>query len=263
MPEGGAAWVRPPICSADTFFRLTLMGALWGFTKRRTIWAYAEESLREYSSTTGKILREMSSGYLASLGVASPVTTMSWVTTNQLLLGMKTGNRVVLLNTAPQSARDEALDLYRQRQGIPPGSPLPEPPGQATEDDLIREVNKAEVEGTLTIAGSSLVSPNSLGSISYDSVQGSVLFTTTRTDGTVFEAKLSSKGSLAPSKFHRSTGRSSTSHSGLCMWTQDLHLHQLTAMPARLCHPASIIPGTVCRTGVCVKATDRCMLCSP
>ena len=48
----------------------------------RTIWAYVDNSLREYSSRNGKILRELSSSYLASLGITSPVTTMTWVTTN-------------------------------------------------------------------------------------------------------------------------------------------------------------------------------------
>ena len=123
---------------------------------------------------------------------------------------MKNGNQVVLLNTAPASALDEGLEIYRQRQGIAPGAPIPEAPGQEAEDNLIREVNKAEVEGTLTIKAP-LVAPNSLGSIAYDSIKDTVLFTTTSTKGSVFEAQFSGPGSLSHSpKFHRSTGRSAT-----------------------------------------------------
>jgi len=182
----------------------------------RTIWAYVDGSIREYSMSSGRILRELSTSYLSSLGIDSPITSMSWITKNKLLLGMQEGNRLAVLHTAPPSAQAQVLERYRQQQGLPPGASIETPPGPDTENSIVRDINQAEVIDMMAIEFSSNipVGPNSLTSVAYDSEMDSALFTTTDSGATVFEVLFDDDDdTIMGGKFDLSSGVQVSVHS--------------------------------------------------
>lgn len=135
---------------------------------RRTIWAIVGGRLVEYD-ITGKLLREVVLSRMQSYGLAG-VTSMAWVKKHHLLLGMRKGNRIALVDVAPDPPTDNRADFDYYDY---------EPPGPEEEEDLIRERNLLEVVSVMTVAPKLLPS-DSLGAISYNTLDNTVVFSSSR-----------------------------------------------------------------------------------
>ena len=144
--------------------------------------------LREYS-LRGELLREVDKETLQGLGI-SGVTSMAWVRKNQLLLGMKMGNKIAHINTAPKDVMDNLAATFRALEGDPslPGTDSWEPAGEEAEEDTIRTINKVALVNMYTLdSGIFGISPNKLGAIFYNHFAKNIFFTA-RNEGSVVRA---------------------------------------------------------------------------
>ena len=145
--------------------------------------------LREYN-LQGDLLRQVDKDVLQGLGI-SGVTSMAWVRKNQLLLGMRMGNKIAHINTAPEDVMDNLPATIRALEYD--GSSLSdtdysEPPGEEVEEDTIRTINKVALKNMYTMDSFVFgISPNKLGAIFYNHFAKNIYFTT-RNEGSVVRA---------------------------------------------------------------------------
>jgi hypothetical protein len=154
----------------------------------RTVWAMVGGRLREYG-LRGQLLREVSRDTLAGLGITG-VTSLAWVRKNQLLLGMKTGNRIAHINAAPKDVMDNLAATFRALEGdnSPEDSDSWEPAGEDAEEDIIRKINKVDLMKIYVVEPVFFGIPaDSLGAIFYNHFAKNILFTS-RNGGTVLGA---------------------------------------------------------------------------
>lgn len=118
---------------------------------------------------------------LAAAGLPG-VTSVAWMRGSRLVVGMREGNLLAVVDTAPREARDQVRAVYMQEEGFTDEFDV-EPPGEAVEDEILRKINLIKVE-SVSEMGPGLLPPASLGALAYDPVGEAVLFTTVREAGT-------------------------------------------------------------------------------
>jgi hypothetical protein len=134
--------------------------------------------LREYG-LRGQLLREVTRDTLAGLGITG-VTSLTWVRKSQLLLGMRTGNRIAHINTAPQDVMDNLAATFRAIEGdfSPEDADSGEPAGEEAEEDIIRAINKVDLMEMYSVEPVVFGIPSdSLGAIFYNHFAKNILFT--------------------------------------------------------------------------------------
>lgn len=134
---------------------------------------------------------------LAAAGLPG-ITSVAWIKRSKLLVGMREGNMLAVIDTAPMEAQDRILQVYLQQEGVAMTDDSgPEPPGPDAEMDFLRRINMIEVE-SLAELGPGLLTPDSLGALAYDSVHGKVLFTSTsESEAAVYRSDLDGSGDVS------------------------------------------------------------------
>jgi len=128
----------------------------------RTLWAAADGRISEFD-LSGKLLRTLKAEDVSAAGL-DDATCISWMKGQTLMFGMRTGNRIAVIDMKPDPPEDYyGDDDYR------------EPPGQDYEDEVARRINAFEVLSTLDIP-TDLLEPNSLGSCFFENDKEMVVF---------------------------------------------------------------------------------------
>eukprot|EP00873_Tetraselmis_striata_P005671 jgi/Tetstr1/425935/TSEL_016287.t1 len=162
----------------------------------RTVWGLASDgSLMEYS-LQGDLLRHITAMTLHSVGLFGTVTSLAWMEGPKLLLGMQTGNRLAVINTAPDELVSSVPLLLTQRSGaigVKVAEPvvdgleadLLEPPGEDFEQEVVRAFNSFVLESVVTLRMDRHphLMPHTLGSLAFDRASGRVLYSTSATSG--------------------------------------------------------------------------------
>lgn len=149
----------------------------------------------EYS-LQGDLLRHITAMTLHSVGLFGTVTSLAWMEGPKLLLGMQTGNRLAVINTAPDELVSSVPLLLTQRSGaigVTVAEPvvdgleadLLEPPGEDFEQEVVRAFNSFVLESlvTLRMDRHPHLLPHTLGSLAFDRASGRVLYSTSATSG--------------------------------------------------------------------------------
>ena len=132
----------------------------------------------------GGLLRSLESKALLDLGIYG-VSSIAWVRPNKLVLGMRVGNRIAYIDTAPNPTSGMG------------GTEFDEPPGPERELELIRERNLVDLV-SLRRVPDSILPKDSLGSISYNRARKTVVFTSSREPSAgVMEMSLDKEGKYA------------------------------------------------------------------
>jgi len=141
----------------------------------------AASQVREYS-LDGRHLRTLPQQELGRAGVWG-VTSVAWMKGNSVLLGMTFGNRIAVVDTAPDPpAEPTDFDDYR------------EPPGEDYDEDLVRERNLVSVERIVDVPPGT-IPQNSLEAVSYTAGRDAILFSSSAGPSAgVFEVTMDGEG---------------------------------------------------------------------
>jgi hypothetical protein len=126
----------------------------------------------------GAVLRRQSREDLAALGLTG-VSSVAWMGRGKLLLGMREGNVVAVVDTVPPEVASNVVRLVALDEAHKSGAETVdaewmEPAGADAEEDAVRLANRLAVDSKASIAVD-LLPPNSLGAIAYDSEKQRVI----------------------------------------------------------------------------------------
>eukprot|EP00192_Tetraselmis_astigmatica_P000456 CAMPEP_0117674372 /NCGR_PEP_ID=MMETSP0804-20121206/14999_1 /TAXON_ID=1074897 /ORGANISM="Tetraselmis astigmatica, Strain CCMP880" /LENGTH=1150 /DNA_ID=CAMNT_0005483229 /DNA_START=231 /DNA_END=3683 /DNA_ORIENTATION=- len=142
--------------------------------RTRTVWALVDGQLSEYD-IRGNLLRTQTKEMLEKQGL-SGLTSLAWMKNSKILVGMAIGNKVAVVDTAPEAAKAMVPEIFMKESGLTVEDSM-EPAGPEEEAAILRQINMIAVEFVAEL-GSGILPADSLGAIAYEPTSEAIFFTT-------------------------------------------------------------------------------------